>query len=137
MADIYEKCLKNAQPIQQKMEENLYNIRILDATIKQIEKELKQKLTQMANTLKKTSKDERRRQYEAIEKLYERAKNLSDDKIQLAESNYEMVDVFIQKLDKETSSFNSFAECVQRVDPQHFAEFSFDGVHANLPQLCS
>uniref|UniRef100_A0A183CLH2 PHD-type domain-containing protein n=1 Tax=Globodera pallida TaxID=36090 RepID=A0A183CLH2_GLOPA len=25
-----------------------------------------------------------------------------------------MVDVFIQKLDKETSSFNSFAECVQR-----------------------
>ncbi|KAL3079605.1 hypothetical protein niasHT_023610 [Heterodera trifolii] len=114
MEDLYEKCLKNSRPIHRKMEENLYDIRVLDVKAKVAENELRQKMTQMANTWKKTGKDERKRKYEEIEEQFAKANDLCNEKIQLAESTYEMVDAFIQKLDKETSSFNAFVKRSKR-----------------------
>ena len=110
MTDLFEKCLKNAEPVQQKMDTNMMTIRNLDAQYQIKEQEAKQKLAALVNSWKKLSKEDQRRQYNAVLACFAEAKKLCDQKIDTASETYEMVDGFIQKLDCDTAKFTTFVQ---------------------------
>ena len=70
MADLLEKCLKDAQPIQKKMDSNMIAIRHLDMQFHLKESETNQKLLDLVANWKKLSKDEQKQNYEQIEKCF-------------------------------------------------------------------
>lgn len=69
-SDLYEKCLKNARPVQQKMDSNMMSIRHLDIKYKLKEQEAKQKIMDLINSWKKLSRQEQRRKYEEVEECF-------------------------------------------------------------------
>lgn len=108
MADLFEKSVKNAEPVQEMMESNMLMIRHLDVQCKLKENDVKQKLTTLINSWKKLSKEQQRRDYEAARSCLAKAKELSERKVELASQTYECVDEFIQKLDHDTAEFNNY-----------------------------
>ncbi|KAL7071794.1 hypothetical protein ACQ4LE_008926 [Meloidogyne hapla] len=121
-SDLYEKCLKNARPVQQKMDSNMMSIRHLDIKYKLKEQEAKQKIMNLVSSWKKLNRQEQRRNYEEIEECFAQAKTFCDKKIAIASETYELVDGFIQKLDSDTSKFNLLLTQKQQQQYNEIAE---------------
>uniref|UniRef100_A0A914LHM4 Inhibitor of growth protein n=1 Tax=Meloidogyne incognita TaxID=6306 RepID=A0A914LHM4_MELIC len=123
-SDLYEKCLKNARPVQQKMDSNMLSIRHLDIKYKLKEQEAKKKIMKLVCSWNKLNRQEQRRNYEEIEECFAQARSFCDKKIIIASETYELVDSFIQKLDSDTSKFNTILAQKQQ---QQFNEIEEKG----------
>nr|CAD2150692.1 unnamed protein product [Meloidogyne enterolobii] len=123
-SDLYEKCLKNARPVQQKMDSNMLSIRHLDVKYKLKEQEAKKKIMKLVCSWNKLNRQEQRRNYEEIEECFAQARSFCDKKISIASETYELVDSFIQKLDSDTSKFNTLLAQKQQ---QQFNEIEEKG----------
>uniref|UniRef100_A0A915LJ49 Inhibitor of growth protein N-terminal histone-binding domain-containing protein n=1 Tax=Meloidogyne javanica TaxID=6303 RepID=A0A915LJ49_MELJA len=123
-SDLYEKCLKNARPVQQKMDSNMLTIRHLDIKYKLKEQEAKKKIMKLVCSWNKLNRQEQRRNYEEIEECFAQARSFCDKKIIIASETYELVDSFIQKLDSDTSKFNTILAQKQQ---QQFNEIEEKG----------
>ena len=103
---------------------NAYNVCSLELVSK-IDKSAKEYIISV-NDLSSVDKNDR---FNQIHDMFEKAKVLSDDKVQLAMQTYEMVDKHIRRLDTELTKFdNDFKE-------KHISSKTTNLVNTALPTL--
>ena len=87
------------------MTRNFKLIYELDTQIHDILKEIDQLKTEYLNNVKSMENETRLSKMKVIEKKYEKCKEMSDEKVQLANQTYEMVDKHIRRLDSDLVRF--------------------------------
>ena len=80
-------------------------IRDLDQKVQDITIEAQIKTTELLRMAKDINKDERIKRLKEIQRLYQSAEEICNDKVSRAESIYELVDRHIQRLDADMIEF--------------------------------
>ena len=97
--------LLDLESLSPELSRNFKLIYELDTHVHEILKEIDLLKTEYLNNVKSMDNETRLAKMKIIEKKYEKCKDLSDEKVQLANQTYEMVDKHIRRLDSDLTRF--------------------------------
>ena len=100
-----ENFLESIEYLPKELQRSFSLMRDLDQRTHDVMKEVEQNTKEYKRTVATLSRDKRREKMEKIEELHQKAKEYSDDKVQLAMQLYEMVDKHIRRLDADLTRF--------------------------------
>lgn len=100
-----ENFLESIEHLPKELQRNFSLMRDLDQRTQDIVKEAEQLTREYKRTVATLSRDARKDKITKIEELHQKAKEYSDDKVQLAMQLYEMVDKHIRRLDSDLTRF--------------------------------
>ncbi|KAK8398220.1 hypothetical protein O3P69_003853 [Scylla paramamosain] len=89
------------------LQRNFYLMRDLDQRSQDVMRNIDQISDEYLTTVKSLSPEKRSEQMSKIQKMFNRAKEYSDDKVQLAIQTYELVDKHIRRLDSDLAKFEA------------------------------
>ena len=90
---------------------NMAQIRKLDAECQSSSKEAQNTIKHLFNSWKSKGRDNKKKNYESIEKLFSKMSQLSDEKIKIAEQTYEL---------GLWTNF-TFISCAMKIFPENFS----------------
>lgn len=100
-----EKFLESIEHLPKELQRNFMLMKDLDQRTQDTTTEVDEKVKEYKRLVAGQSQTERRDKLSKIDELYQKAKEYSDDKVQLAMQMYEMVDKHIRRLDSDLGRF--------------------------------
>ena len=100
-----EKFLESIEQLPKELQRNFMLMKDLDQRTQDTTTEVDEKVKEYKRLVAGLSQAERREKLSKIDELYQKAKEYSDDKVQLAMQMYEMVDKHIRRLDGDLGRF--------------------------------
>ena len=100
-----ESFFESIENLPKELQRNFSLMRDLDQRTQDIMKEAEQCTKEYKRTVASLSKEGRKEKICKIEELHQKAKEYSDDKVQLAMQLYEMIDKHIRRLDTDLTRF--------------------------------
>jgi chromosome segregation ATPase len=102
-----ETFLENIESLPRDFQRNFALIKDLDNRVQGLEEEIKSLLSSYEKEVKKLSEADRKANLCQIQEKFDKMKEYSDDKVQLAVQMYEMVDKHIRRLDGDLARFEA------------------------------
>ena len=100
-----ESFLESIEHLPKELQRNFSLMRDLDQRTQDIIREAEQHTKEYKRTVATLSREDRKEKIAKVEELHQKAKEYSDDKVQLAMQMYEMVDKHIRRLDGDLTRF--------------------------------
>ncbi|CAI8048012.1 Inhibitor of growth protein 5 [Geodia barretti] len=100
-----ENFLENIENLPTELQRNFTLMRSLDQRAQDLLKEIDVNSADYKAKVKDLSKEERKERLTKIQETFQKAREYSDDKVQIAMQMYEMVDKHIRRLDSDLSRF--------------------------------
>lgn len=100
-----ENFLESIEHFPKELQRNFSLMRDLDQRTQDTLREVEESVKDYKKSVSSLSQDERKKRLSKIDELYQKAKEYSDDKVQLAMQMYEMVDKHIRRLDNDLGRF--------------------------------
>ncbi|EFX72404.1 hypothetical protein DAPPUDRAFT_308315 [Daphnia pulex] len=102
-----EHYLDSLESLPIELQRNFSLMRDLDNRAQSLMKEIDSHAEDYLKVVSQTSPEKRKEQMERIQKLFNKAKEYGDDKVQLAIQTYELVDKHIRRLDSDLARFET------------------------------
>ncbi|KAK8746447.1 hypothetical protein OTU49_017022 [Cherax quadricarinatus] len=102
-----EQYLESLENLPTELQRNFNLMRDLDQRSQDVMRNIDQISDEYLSTVKGLSPEKRSEQMSKIQKMFNRAKEYSDDKVQLAIQTYELVDKHIRRLDSDLAKFEA------------------------------
>ncbi|XP_066143177.1 inhibitor of growth protein 5 isoform X1 [Euwallacea fornicatus] len=102
-----EHYLDSLEHLPIELQRNFTLMSDLDKRAQTIMKDIDSSADEYLRNLKTLLKDQQKEQLEGIQTMFNKAKELGDDKVQLAIQTYELVDKHIRRLDNDLARFES------------------------------
>lgn len=100
-----ENFLENIENLPTELQRNFTLMRSLDQRAQDLLKEIEVNSTEYKAKVKGLTKAQRNEKLKKIQEMFQKAREYSDDKVQIAMQMYEMVDKHIRRLDSDLSRF--------------------------------
>ena len=100
-----ENFLESIEHFPKELQRNFSLMRDLDQRTQDTLREIDENVKDYKKSVSSLTQDERKKRLSKIDELYQKAKEYSDDKVQLAMQMYEMVDKHIRRLDNDLGRF--------------------------------
>ena len=100
-----ENFLESIEHFPKELQRNFSLMRDLDQRTQDTLREVDDSVKDYKKSVSSLTQDERKKRLSKIDELYQKAKEYSDDKVQLAMQMYEMVDKHIRRLDNDLGRF--------------------------------
>ncbi|ROT64894.1 inhibitor of growth protein 5 isoform X1 [Penaeus vannamei] len=102
-----EQYLDSLENLPTELQRNFHLMRDLDQRAQDVMRNIDQISDEYLSGVKGLSPEKRSEQMSKIQKMFNRAKEYSDDKVQLAIQTYELVDKHIRRLDSDLAKFEA------------------------------
>ncbi|KAL5474455.1 hypothetical protein EMCRGX_G026403 [Ephydatia muelleri] len=100
-----ENFLESIETLPQEMQRNFSVMRDLDQRTQDLIREIETTSQEFKKNVHTLGREDRKRKLTKISESYQKAREYSDNKVQIAVQMYEMVDKYIRKLDTDLSRF--------------------------------
>ncbi|MCL4129409.1 UNVERIFIED_CONTAM: hypothetical protein GTU68_013681, partial [Idotea baltica] len=102
-----EQYIDSLENLPNELQRNFSHMRDLDKKIQNVMKNIDELSDDYLKAIKEFSPEKRSEQTSNIQKMFNRAKEYSDDKVQLSIQTYELVDKHIRRLDSDLAKFEA------------------------------
>jgi len=99
--------MESLENLPTELQRNFHMMRDLDQRAQDVMRNIDQLSDEYLMTVKNLSPEKRSENMSRIQKMFNRAKEFSDDKVQLAIQTYELVDKHIRRLDSDLAKFEA------------------------------